>query len=133
MKMIIVIATLFCAGTLFAQDVKKPEWREIAGTWRGHYEDSGLQKPIIFNFVQEGTCTLEMPDQAIKNSVCQVMICEAGDFHITKSGPGRTFTFVGRPDNNTMNGKYKMGESCGPGERLEFRVERISQPSRSVQ
>jgi hypothetical protein len=53
------------------------------------------------------------------------MTCEAGDLHITRSGLGQPFTFVGKPEDNVMKGKYKLGDSCGPGERMEFNVERV--------
>lgn len=125
-KIISAIVYLLCAIPSIAQVQHKPEWKELVGTWRGYYLENGEQKSLTMVFLNnEGTCSIELPGSAVKTSACQVMVCEAGDFHITRSSLEQTFTFVGKPEGNTMKGKYKVGDSCAPGKQMEFSLERL--------
>ena len=125
-NIIIAVITLLCAPAI-AQTESKPVWKDVVGTWTGYYMENGQQKSMTLVFEDnEGACTIDMPDHGVKAATCKVMICEAQDFHITKSSLGTPFTFVGKPYGTTMKGKYKVGNSCGPGEQMEFKVERLS-------
>jgi hypothetical protein len=122
---IAIIIFLWCAIPSFAQAGSRPEWKDVVGTWTGYYLQNDQKRTITLVFsITQGSATINLPDDLVTAAACKVTTCEAGDFHIVTSGPGKSFTFVARPEGDTMRGKYKVGGSCGPGERMEFQVER---------
>lgn len=123
MKFSFIAVFAFCSLSCFSQET------ETTGTWKGFYIEDGMKKSITISFNDDHqTCVVDMPDRGVVNATCQINVCEAGDLHITRTGPGNAFTFVGKPNGNSLTGNYKMGESCSPGKMKEFKVERVALP-----
>lgn len=107
-KAILFLFTLITALTTTAQTV--------TGNWTGKLAVGNTQLTLVFNITKDGnkgyTCTLDSPDQGVKNIPANITV--EGDTAITINIPMLAMTYNGKVDNGTLKGTFTQNGMSFP-------------------
>lgn len=120
-RLAILLFVLFGTQQMLAQSCPAPppafEKSSLVGEWNGQYTHEGQQYTLNVKIRLEGEkiiATTALPDLNIPTSEFTSWVCQSNELHMRLDLPeNRAVKFIGRPVNDSMNGRFVFNETKG--------------------
>jgi hypothetical protein len=90
--------------------MKSSQVAQVKGIWKGTYVYEGKEHPVTFYLYtnDSGTCQVDVPPVAGKETAQESRFCDGGEFHFKTYVGELSYEFQGTPVNNQIAGLLKI-------------------------